>query len=96
MSEVRVLKLSNGEEVIARAAQISGGWDLTNPMILRVGQDQAGRPQAGLIPFFISSKDCEITISNEHVLASISAPADIEAGYLSQTSGIQLASSLMQ
>lgn len=91
--------MSNGEEVIAKVNRVIGdalNWHLEDPMILRVGQDQAGRPQAGLIPFFISAKDCKVTISAEHVLASIDAPADIEAGYLTHTSGIQLASSLLQ
>lgn len=96
MSEVRVFKLTNGEEVIAKASPSVGGWNLNDPMILRVGQDQAGRPQAGLIPFFISAKDCEIRINDDHILASIVAPSDIEAGYLTHTSGIQLASSLLQ
>lgn len=96
MSEVRVFKLTNGEEVIAKAVSITGAWTLIDPMILRVGQDQAGRPQAGLIPFFISAKECEIIISYEHILATIVAPSDIETGYLQHTSKIQLASSMLQ
>lgn len=93
-SNIWVLKLTSGEEVIAKGAydEKNATWQCERPMVLQVIPDyQTGQHRAGLVPFFLSEKDADCDFKDSHVVAYIEAPADVRNGYLKQTTGLEIA-----
>jgi hypothetical protein len=95
MSAVTTLKMASGEEVICKVEATPTGitkkYLVSSPMILQIIQGPQGYG-LGLIPWVHSVKRGEIPIDESHVVASFSPDKEIIDAYLSQTSGIQLAS----
>lgn len=96
MSEVKTLKLSSGEEVICKlesTAEVNGEkqYIISSPMVLQIIQGPQGYG-LGLIPWVHSIKRGNIPINAEHVVAPFDPDKEVVDAYLSQVSGIQLAS----
>ena len=92
-----VIRLVNGEEVVAAASRSSeiSGVVLKNPAALVVQAGRDGRPSVGLADYLMFSEKKEITISDEHILFSYEPNTDIKNAYsTSFGSGIVLAKSL--
>ena len=93
------VKLLSGEEVIGRLASSSiltehidttGDLTLEKPMSLMVT-----REGITLIPYMISAGQGKITIKKEAVVAVVEdVPQPLEQGYIQETSGIAVASSV--
>lgn len=97
MSEVKIFKLISGEEVIAKVVQHGMEFvKVSSPRCIQMFQDHTGQPRAGLAPWIMSSPDAVLNMRvASFAIDPIPAPSDIERGYLSNTSGIQISQSLM-
>ena len=89
--EVKVLKLSTGEEVLAKVEEVRGDFtklSLKDARTLAYGQD--GRP--GMIPLMQLAPDRPVIINVSAIIGEV-FPVDpeMEKKYLSDTSGIALA-----
>jgi hypothetical protein len=96
MDNVIVIRLVNGEEVVADASRSEiAGVVLKNPAALVVHAGRDGRPSVGLADYLMFSEKKEITISDENILFSYEPNTDIKNSYsTSFGSGIVLAKSL--
>ena len=91
-NDVKVLKLITGEEVLARVSNdLSNGEGLVTlnkPMTLQPVPGQAGQMGFALVPWFISGKNENITISIDHVIAQDEPKPVVEEYYLESVMGI--------
>lgn len=94
MSEIRSLKMVSGEEVICKLEQCTQ-YDLTisSPLVLQVMPAPGGGYGLGLIPWIHSKKTGSFDVNRNQIMVNCSPDKDVADGYLSQVSGIQLASS---
>ena len=91
MSEVKVFKLTTGEEIIARAEQQRDIMILHRPMSFQPVPTQVqGTVGMALVPWLMSAKDDIIEISLTHIVIETEPKKDIEKNYLSTISGIAL------
>ena len=88
---VITLKLINGDEIIGReVGSTTNSITLDKVFVLRLHQTQDGSVGVGMMPWMIS-EDGEIEFDKRNILAGPFAPPhDMERGYLSQSSGLQL------
>lgn len=88
---VVTLKLINGDEIIGREVSSSTNKiTMTKAFVLRLHQGPDGQVGVGMMPWMIS-EDGEIEFDRRNVLAGpFSPPHEMERGYLSQSSGLQL------
>lgn len=91
--DVKVLKLTTGEEVIGRFKTLNGDlYQLTKArqvIMQPVGPQQVG---IGLLPWLASNQDGDVPIKKSQVIVEpISPPDELEKEYLQQTTGIALA-----
>ena len=86
--EVIALKLSTGEEVLAR---VEGRDDesitLDRPNIIGLVPGPEG-VAIQLMPWFASNQDGTVRVMNAHVVAASAPAKELEKGYLEKTSGI--------
>lgn len=93
--EVVILKMLNGEEVIARKeiSQLGMGGSVTKyskARVIQVMQGQEGKPQATLAPYITLSPDAEFTINSDTIVAEVTCPTEVEKSYMQATSSIAL------
>ena len=94
-SDVKILKMITGEEVMARVSDdlTDGGGLITldNPMTLQpVPTNQQGQMGFALVPWMMSGKNTKITISIDHVIAQDDPKDHAEKNYLAQVTGLTL------
>ena len=93
-NDVKVLKLITGEEVMARVSNDLSNGDgliiLNKPMTLQPVPGQAGQMGFALVPWFISGKNENITISIDHVIAQDDPRDQPEKDYLARVTGLSL------
>ncbi len=95
MNTVTVYKMVSGEEVIAKCVEFDGTvHTVSDARVLRMMQTPQG-PMPALMPWIISLADEELTFTDDKVIVWKDAPSDIERAYLQETSGLQIAQSLM-
>lgn len=94
---VKVFKLVSGEEVIARVVDIGEDYYiLSKPRVFQLVPQQNGSVAAGLIPWFISSPDADdVALIKTAIAGVIDATKEVEDAYLRNTTGFELASSLV-
>lgn len=86
--DIVTMKLSSGEEVIARfEKEKPEGIEVSKPMALSVS------PQGiGLMPFmFTLSRDLNITIKSSNITVIVNTDDEFAKQYMSSTTGIQMA-----
>lgn len=88
---VITLKLINGDEIIGReVGSTTDNIELSKVFVLRLHQGPDGQVGVGMMPWMISN-DGEIKFDRRNILAGpFTPPSDMERGYLSQSSGLQL------
>lgn len=88
---VVTLKLINGDEIIGReVGRSTAKIELSKVFVLRLHQTSDGQVGVGMMPWMISN-DAEIEFDRRNILAGpFIPPSDMERGYLSQSSGLQL------
>jgi len=92
MSEIRVFKISTGEEVISRIKkETEDQFILDNPRVVAIAPGPGGQLSVTLIPLFASNQDGNATLNKSHIVGEPENINDeLEKGYLEQTSGIAL------
>ena len=92
--DVKILKLITGEEILARASNdLSNGnglITLNKPMVLQAVTGQTGQVGFALVPWFMSGKNENITISIDHVIAQDDPKDKSEKNYLAAVTGLTL------
>ena len=91
MSGVKVLKLTTGEEVIARAKQNRDYMELEKPMTLApVPGQAAGQMGFAMVPWMMAAKGDLIQLSLSHIVVDTEAKSEIEKNYLASITGLSL------
>ncbi len=94
MSDIKLFKLSNGEEIVARKKDTaqSNSIVLEQPMgIQAVPSEQKGRIGIALIPWLVGATEgTSITLSTEHIVVETDPKESIEKNYLSKITGLTL------
>lgn len=84
--DIVVMKLSTGEEVIANKTGENSYEKIRVFQVMHDGQ----QVRAGLMPWIMSDPDAEVTINNNSIITTLSAPLEMEQSYLKQTSKLDL------
>ena len=91
MSEVKVLKLTTGEEVIARVKQERDYMMLEKPMTMaHVPGQAAGQMGFAMVPWMMAAKGDFIQLSLSHIVVETEAKGEIEKNYLASITGLSL------
>ena len=92
MTEVKVIKLINGDEILARVKdEGNDSLELDKPMTLQpVPTAVQGAMGMALVPWMISAKGDFIKISLEHIVVETEPKPDLEKNYLSSITGLSL------
>jgi hypothetical protein len=91
-NDVKVLKLTTGEELISRMEESPDGFlILEKPMSLKAAPpNAAGQMGIGLVPWSVAGKTDKITLDNKHVIVILEPNRDMENTYLSSITGLSL------
>jgi hypothetical protein len=97
MSDVKVLKLITGEEIISRLVGepiLKNGeyyFELDRPMMLQpIPPSAGGQLGFALVPWIISGNNQSISILRNHVVADDDARDQVSKNYLEAVTGIKL------
>ena len=91
MSEVKVLKLTTGEEVIARVEQERDYMMLEKPMTMAPVPGQSpGQMGFAMVPWMMAAKGDFIQLSLSHIVVETEAKGEIEKNYLASITGLSL------
>jgi len=91
MSEVKVLKLTTGEEVIARVEQQRDYMMLEKPMTMAPVPGQTpGQMGFAMVPWMMAAKGDFIQLSLSHIMVETEAKGEIEKNYLASVTGLSL------
>ena len=91
MSEVKVLKLTTGEEVIARVKQKRDYMMLEKPMTMAPVPGQSpGQMGFAMVPWMMAAKGDFIQLSLSHIVVETEAKGEIEKNYLASITGLSL------
>ena len=91
MSEVKVLKLTTGEEIIARVKQERDYMMLEKPMTMAPVPGQSpGQMGFAMVPWMMAAKGDSIQLSLSHIVVETDAKGEIEKNYLASITGLSL------
>lgn len=90
-SEVEVLKLTTGEEVIGRLGFKGDYYQVTNPLVAVQVPSQSGQVGLAFVPWIMAGNTDEVLIPFSQVIAKVSAKRQIADMYLEQVTGLSLA-----
>lgn len=94
---VYVLKLVSGEEIVAAVDEVASSTDfivVSKARSLYVIQTGPETYALQLAPFLKGAPDDDLEIGTKSIITMVVASAQLERSYLSQTSNIEIASSL--
>ena len=86
MADLKVLKLTTNEEVIARVEEKRDILELTKPMVM-MQVNQGGQMGFAIMPWSMSGKCDKVEISQSIVIATLD-PMDEVENYIQATTGI--------
>jgi len=91
MSDVKVLKLTTGEEIIARVEQQRDYMMLEKPMTMAPVPGQSpGQMGFAMVPWMMAAKGDFIQLSLSHIVVETEAKSEIEKNYLASITGLSL------
>ena len=95
MSYVKLFKLSNGEEIVARKKGELDSQEaviLEQPMVIQaVPSEQKGRIGIALIPWIVGAEEnIKVNLTLDHILVETDPKETIEKNYLSKLTGLTL------
>ena len=94
MSDIKLFKLTNGEEIIARkqADTQTNMIVLEKPKCIRpVSNDNTSKMGIAIFPWLMAGKeDCVVNLSREHIIVETVPKETIEKNYLSRITGLTL------
>ena len=89
MSEVKILRLSTGEDVIAKVGENDQGVSLNKPFVIIPQQSAPGQPIQLMMSLYNAfGKDDTITLSKEKIVFMTDPKDDILKSYEANTSRI--------
>ena len=87
MADLKVLKLTTNEEVIARVEEKRDILELTKPMVM-MQVNQGGQMGFVIMPWSMSGKCDKVEISQSIVIATLDPMDEVEKNYIQATTGI--------
>ena len=87
MADLKVLKLTTNEEVIARVEDKRDILELTKPMVM-MQVNQGGQMGFAIMPWSMSGKCDKVEISQSIVIATLDPMDEVEKNYIQATTGI--------
>ena len=87
MADLKVLKLTTNEEVIARVEEKRDILELTKPMVM-MQVNQGGQMGFAIMPWSMSGKCDKVEISQSIVIATLDPMDEVEKNYILATTGI--------
>jgi len=92
VTDVVAIKLSNGDEIIAKVAEINESKIIvTKPLLMVLSQDpRTGQPGVQMAPFWMMGADpvANYPINRSHIIVVVKANQDAAKSYVSQTTGL--------
>ena len=89
MSEVKLLRLSTGEDIIAKVGENDGGISLNKPFVIIPQQLGPGKPVQLMMSLYNAfGKSDTITIDQDKVVFMTEPKDDIKSNYEANTSNI--------
>jgi hypothetical protein len=89
---IKAIKLVTGEEILADATQTLGGVEVSNPLVVQVKAGPQGYT-VGFYPWTLINAG-SIAINDHAIVGMFDVPSEVEANYIQNTTGIQIASGL--
>lgn len=89
MSDVQIVRLSTGEEVVAKVVYDKGFYTLTDGILLV----PAGEGKIGMVPFVPYAKRKPVTIGEQHVMFVVEPADELKKQVIEATTSIALPNS---
>jgi hypothetical protein len=84
MSDVQIVRLVTGEEVVAKVSYAKGFYTLTDPILLVA----AGEGKIGMVPYIPYAKRAPIVIGEAHVMFQVEPMDELKMQIIEQTTGL--------
>ena len=84
MKEVQIVRLSTGEEIVAKVVYDKGFYTLTDGILLV----PAGEGKSGMVPFVPYAKRQPVTIGEQHVMFVVEPADELKKQVLEATTGL--------
>jgi len=83
MANLRILKLTTGEEIVGDLVEVEGReiYRIENPCVLAIGMNQAGKAALQMQPLLIFSDQKVVQIKHDHVIYDVSVAQEIKNKY---------------
>lgn len=84
MANLRILKLTTGEEIVGDLVEVETGreiYRIENPCVLAIGMNQAGKAALQMQPLLIFSEQKVVQIKHDHVIYEVSVAQEIKNKY---------------
>jgi len=95
---VVLFKLSTGEEIVGQINEAEADADqivIVKPRTLMMVQGRSPQEMGmTLVPFLMGNQDGDIAVFRNHIVATSKPNADLEKGYLQNTTGLDLTSKM--
>ena len=96
MSDVKILRLVTGEDVIAKISENDQGTSLNKPFVIIPHQQGPGKPVQLMMTLYSPySKSDNVTIKNDKVISMVEPKEEILSSYQQNTSSIVTAPGLI-
>ena len=91
-TDVKVLKLITGEEIITRLTKKEKVYSLDKPMMLRTVPSTSATKQIGfaLVPWIVSGNNQTVEVNYSHIIAEDDAREQVSNNYLEAVTGLTL------
>lgn len=94
MTDVKSYKLISGEEIIGKVHSESETEVVLDDVLAVVAQPTQQGLQIGLMPYFTSNDQAQLTITKTAIVTSAAPNKELETGYIQRTSKIDLTSKI--
>ena len=82
MANLRILKLSTGEEIVGDIVEETADkYRMENPCVLAIGMNQAGKAALQMQPLLIFSEQKVVEFNPNHVIYNVSVAQEIKNKY---------------
>ena len=92
--DVVSIKLSNGDEIIAKCVAVDDkAITVTRPLLMILSQDPAtGRPAISMAPFWMLGAEptASYTINHDQTICILKSNTESTKGYITQTTGLAM------
>ena len=93
-NDVISIKLSNGDEIVAKLVDIDNNtMTVSKPMLMVLTQDpRTGQPGIQMAPFWMMGSDPKTSypINRNHIMVAVKSNQDVTKNYISQTTGLMM------